>query len=296
MKENYFLTFLKGLLMGVADVIPGVSGGTIALITGIYERFVNGLNNITLYLQEKYQNIRGKTRSQNRHIFNRIDFAFFIPLMMGTGLAFVIGSHYIPGMIEKYPAQVYGFFIGLIIASAYILYKGIKKKNLSGYLLGFAAVLVGFLLALIPANPGGGTPNIFWIFVVGAIAVCAMLLPGISGSYIVLVLGQYSFLLSMIPNILTLWPYFIAFSLGGVVGILAFSKLLSFFLNNHHDLTMFALTGVMVGSVYRPINDTLSHSGDFISGASAVLLLFVGIIVVYLLDRFANNRKRRFEN
>lgn len=290
-KNNYLLIFLKGLLMGIADVVPGVSGGTIAFITGIYDNFVHGLSKIGTFAKDLIKIFTKNGWSKVLKSFKKnVDYPFFIPLLLGTTVAFIIGSKFIPPLISQYPAYVFSFFVGLILASAYVVYKDIEEHKLSGWLIGLVGLLIGFAIAILPTAGNGETPSILFVTLIGAISIIAMVMPGISGSYIVLMFGQYTFLLSIVHDLANLWHYFVAFTVGGIIGILLFSKLLSFLLKKYHAWTMFALTGIMLGAVYRPVNDAivnLHSSRDIIF--SGVLVL-VGILLVIYLNSFKKKK------
>lgn len=292
MKENYFLTFVKGLVMGIADVIPGISGGTMALITGIYDRFIDGLSNIGSFFKDLIAKLFGKNKKKFSKLFvEKVDYKMFIPLLFGTTLAFVIGSLFIPNLIETYPALVYSFFAGLIISSAFLIYKTIKVHSFLGFIFGTLGLVVGFVIATLPVQKIGVAPSYPFFMLVGAIAIIAMLLPGISGSYIVLMFGQYHFLLSILSDFSNKWSYFVVFSIGGLIGILGFSKILSYLLKKYHAITMFTLVGIMLGALYRPINDVVQNVSSTQNIAFSILLFLVGIGLVIGLHNYSNKKK-----
>jgi len=286
---EYFITFLKGLLMGLADVIPGVSGGTIAFITNIYDRFVHGLSNIGSFLSDLIQRVLGKNKKTFKVMWKKIDYRFFIPLLLGTTIAFLIGSKFIPNLIKMYPAFVFSLFVGLILASAYVVYKDIKIHDLSGFIALFFGIFIGVLIAIIPVSGDGAAPSYLFMFIVGAISVIAMIMPGISGSYIILMFGQYSFVLSIFhdfKSFLVKWPYFVIFTVGGIAGILSFSRLLSHLLKKYNSQTLFALTGLMLGAIYRPINDAIVNMSSGSDIIVSVIIFVIGIILVLYLNSF----------
>ena len=200
-------TFLKGILMGIADIIPGISGGTIALILGIYERLINAIKSIS-------------------------DFKFLIPLGLGIFTAIIAGSFTIPYLLDTYPAYIFAFFTGLILGSIKIIYKRIKLHKISGFTLGILGFILAFVitgLKLLQINH-----SYLIIFFSGIIAISAMLLPGISGSYILLVLGQYKFMLTALKDINI--PYILIFIAGAIIGLIFFSRIISYLLKLHHSL------------------------------------------------------------
>lgn len=277
--------------MGVADVIPGVSGGTIAFITGIYDRFIYGLSKIGSFAKDLLKIFTKNGFSKVKQSFKKkVDYPFFIPLLLGTTFAFILGSKFIPPLIKQYPAFVFSFFVGLILASAYIVYKDIEEHKLSGWIMGLLGLIIGFIIAILPVAGDGAKPSILFVTLIGAISIIAMVMPGISGSYIVLMFGQYTFLLSIIRDLANLWHYFAAFTIGGIIGILFFSRLLSYLLKHFHAWTMFALTGIMLGAVYRPAKDAVFNmygTGDVVISG---VLLMVGAFFVIFLDSFKKKK------
>ncbi|MDD9953487.1 MAG: DUF368 domain-containing protein [Candidatus Woesearchaeota archaeon] len=253
------MLFLKGLLMGTADIVPGVSGGTIAFITGIYERLINGLKDIIDALRT--------------FKLKKIDWAFFVPLGVGVLVALGIGSHVIPGLITAYPSPVYSFFVGLILASAIVVYRHIKTHTLHGFIFGFIGLLLGVGITLLPEQVT--TPSLWFIFLLGMIAICAMLLPGISGSYVLVMFGQYEFILTAVKEMNLL--YVVTFILGIGVGVLSFARVVSYLLKKHHDYTFFTLTGLMLGALLGPVQiamDTQHVHGPLLIAAAGFLLVF----------------------
>lgn len=283
MKENYLLTFLKGILMGIADVIPGVSGGTIAFITGIYDRLIYGIKDVGTYIAEIPKHLKKKKLFSS---FFKLDFPLFIPLFLGIGLSFIIGSQVMSGLMDKYPAQVYSFFIGLIIASAIVIFKKIKSHKTSEIIFGILGFGLGLFISLMPVASEAGNPSMIFLFFLGMIAICAMILPGISGAYIVLMFGQLKFMYDSIGNIFVMWPYLLVFGIGAVIGILLFSRVLSYLLKNYHSATLYALTGIMLGALIGPVK-IASKSANKNSILISVVLLIVGFALVMLLERHA---------
>lgn len=264
-------TFLKGLLMGAADIVPGVSGGTIAFITGIYDRLIGGLGKIStagrLALQGKLQDA-----------WKLVDVRFFAPLALGIGIAFLIGSAFIPHLMETHPSEVFGFFTGLILASAWVVYSHIKEHTWRGLLAGVAGAALGFGVAVSPVIPTA--PSLPWIGLLGFVAISAMLLPGISGSYILLILGQYEYMLEQIHerNVLVVGT----FAVGAVLGLLIFSKLLAYVLKHWHSVTFSALLGIMVGALYGP-GKIVAEDASWL----ALTLAVAGAVIVLVIERQA---------
>lgn len=261
-----FLTFLKGLLMGAADVVPGVSGGTIAFITGIYDRLIGGLGKIST---------AGKLALQGKpkDAWQLVDVKFFVPLALGIAIAFLVGSAFIPHLMEAYPGEVFGFFIGLVLASTWVVYSHIEQHTWRGLLAGLAGAALGFGVAVSPVV--ATTPTLPWIALLGFVAISAMLLPGISGSYILLVLGQYEYMLEQVHarNLLVVGT----FGVGALLGLLFFSKLLAYLLKHWHSVTFSALLGIMVGALWGPAKIV---AADFSWVALVLAVLGAGIVTV----------------
>ncbi len=208
--------------MGLADIVPGVSGGTIALISGIYERLIFAIKSINLefipllFLSPLDRKYFEKAKDK----FQKIDLAFLLPLGAGIGLAFLAASQVIRPALDDYPAYIYSFFFGLILISAHNVYQKIEKVSIESFTYGvigtvFATIFVG----LEGFSMGHELPV---IFLAGFLAVCAMILPGISGSFIVLFLGQYEYMLEVLQSIHNHILEVSVFLTGSVISLLSF--------------------------------------------------------------------------
>lgn len=276
--------FLKGLVMGGADVIPGVSGGTMALITGIYERLINGIKGLTDFVKPLS---KGNFKQAAKEI-RKIDFALFIPLGAGIAIAFLIGSFIIPWLMDNYPAYIYAFFFGLILASIKIVHKQINHAKKIDWLSG----LIGFLFAfwIVGLEALKTTPSHLFIFLCGIIAITAMLLPGISGSFMLLMLGQYKFMLEALKGIKI--GYLLSFLIGAIISLIAFSRVLAYLLKKHHSKTMTFLVGLMLGALRLPFENIIKAPMQW--GAGQVLLTlifgFIGVVIVLLIGRYETRK------
>ena len=224
----------KGFMMGCADIIPGVSGGTIAFITGIYERLINAIRSfdlemLSLFFQRRY----GKALARGH-------WAFVIQLAVGLVAAVLVFTKIfpIPAYIERYPQLVYGLFFGLIAGSVVLLMRGFGRLRWADVIpvgLGFAGGLA--VVTLVPV----ATPNTGWFLILsGVLAISAGLLPGVSGSFVLLVLGKYVTVLSVLAP----------FALGCAVGLLGVPRLIGWLLDRYHRTTILIITGVLSGSLY----------------------------------------------
>ncbi|MDP2721128.1 MAG: DUF368 domain-containing protein [Bacteroidales bacterium] len=295
--REHLVYLLKGIAVGVANVIPGVSGGTIALITGIFERLIDslksfGLTALKLLLAGKWSEFVKKT-----------DLYFLISLLVGVALAIVLLARVFDFLFQHYPVYIWSFFFGLILASIFYVGRTIGKWTLPvviSFLVGTAIALV--LTFLTPATQNS---NFFYLVVCGVVAVCSMILPGLSGSFVLILMGNYQLIaIEAINNrdLAILFPV----ALGAVFGLIAFSHLLSWVFKRYKDPTIAILTGFILGSlgVIWPWKDPIiqmfcekekvvgymynlpSMNMEFLG---ALLLMIVGIIAIALMENSAKN-------
>ena len=274
-KAESLLIFIRGLLMGTADAIPGVSGGTIALITGIYSRLVHAINQVNNLLVKELASFKLKKVCTN---IKKLDFALFIPLLLGILIALFSFSHVISLLLSDFTALTYAFFFGLILSSAYFVYKHTGKINLNKSLF----LILGFLFALwiVSLETFKTNHSLVVLFLSGAIAICAMILPGISGAFILVLLNQYEFVINAIKNLLV--SKLVVFGLGAILGLLSFSKLLDYLLTKHKPLTMSFLTGLMVGSLRIPVEKVMAYQQSL---PSVIIVALLGFVLVFLLEK-----------
>ena len=274
-----FLIFLRGLFMGSADIIPGVSGGTIALITGIYERLVHGIGKIKFSFLKPF--FKGNFAEFKKNLIEEIDFQLFIPLLLGIAIAMLTLSKVIGYFIDVYPAFTFAFFLGLILASSYVLYTKIANFSLKMILFS----IIGFILSFIfvGLNPIAYNHTLPIILFSGMIAICAMILPGISGAFILVLLGQYEYMLNSLKTLNFI--EIITFLLGALIGILGFSKLLDYLLQHYEELTMAFLIGVMIGTLRIPFVTISSNLGSSIFNlVISIIFAIIGFILIVVLE------------
>lgn len=237
--KKYTLTYFKGIAMGAADIVPGVSGGSIALIAGIYQELLDSINSFSL------ENLKLLTKGEVKRFYKAVNGSFLLSLLLGILTSIFVLSRLITYLMSDHPIPLWSFFTGLILVSAFMILKEIKRWHLGVVL----AVMIGTVVAWWVTNlPPTTTPDALWFtFLAGSIAICAMILPGISGSFILLILGQYEGILQAVTerNFLKLF----VFALGCIVGILSFSRVVSWLLKKHHSATIGLLSGFMLGSV-----------------------------------------------
>lgn len=249
--KDYILLFLKGIGMGSADVVPGVSGGTIAFITGIYEELLNSIK------QFDRQAVQLLFRRQFADLWKHVNGRFLATLLSGIGLSVITLAKLIHYLLEHNPIQLWSFFFGLIIISALMVSREVKKWDWKVIISWIAGIVAAFVIT--GATPANTPENYFFIFISGAIAICAMILPGISGSFILLILGKYEFIIGAVKDLDI--GVIVVFALGCVVGLLSFARFVSWLLSKYHDVTVGVLAGFMIGSLNKiwPWKETLSY-------------------------------------
>jgi putative membrane protein len=296
--KDYFVISLKGVAMGAADVVPGVSGGTIAFITEIYEELIASINQINFKTFKILKNdgLNAMWKSVNGN--------FLISLVLGIAISIISLAKIIRHLLDTQPILVWSFFFGLVFASIFYVAKQINKWNLIAItLLILGAILAFFITKLTPQTAEISYP---YIFLSGALAICAMILPGISGSYILLLLGMYKPVLDAIheKDIKILGTLIV----GAVVGLLSFSRLLNWLFNHYKNLTLSILTGFIIGSLNKiwPWKNILES--EMINGKlkilkeesispfnfngenqiySAIVLAVIGFIFILFLEKLA---------
>lgn len=239
--RNYPLLILKGMAMGAADVVPGVSGGTIALIAGIYEELIFSIKSINLKALKLL--FAGKLAA----FWKAINGNFLLSVLLGIVISIFSLSKGLTFLLHHYPILVWSFFFGLIIASAIYVAQTIKTWNVGAVVAGIAGIVIAYFITVI--SPTEANTSWIYIFFSGVIAICAMILPGISGSFILVLLGMYQFILGAVVDLNI--PVLLVFVAGAAIGIIGFSNVLSWLLRKYHTLTIALLAGFMVGSLNK---------------------------------------------
>lgn len=240
-KRNYLLLILRGCAMGAADVVPGVSGGTIAFITGIYEELIDSIKGIDL------QAVKLLLKLKFADFWKKINGSFLLSVVLGIAISIFSLAKLMTWLLEHHPIYIWSFFFGLIIASSVLVAKEIKQWNIFTVIALITGACAAYTITVMtPAE----TPDTWWFIILsGAIAICAMILPGISGAFILLLLGKYSYILGAVSSLNI--GVILLFIVGAIAGIISFSHLLSWLLKNYHTLTVSLLTGFMVGSLNK---------------------------------------------
>ncbi len=272
--------------MGSADIIPGVSGGTVALITGIYEELLSAIKSVNLLFIVYF--FRGfadasyfKKAKEN---FLQIQFGFLVPILVGIALAFVVLANVIGWVLDVYPGYTYAFFFGLILASAGVLLSHfLKERTVSFVVFTLFGIIVGFFI--VGLNALQTTHTYVIVFGAGMITICAMILPGISGAFILLFLGQYDFMLGVLRGLVhfdfSRLPFAVVYIVGGVVGLLLFSRVLSLLLRRYRVATLSFLVGLMLGALRKPADEIIAQPGNVFL---IVLACLFGVVLVVTLS------------
>ncbi|MGL4826098.1 MAG: DUF368 domain-containing protein [Vibrionaceae bacterium] len=290
MKQN-ILTVLKGMAMGAADVVPGVSGGTIAFITGIYDTLLESIRRINPSLFSLFKQHGG------RHVWQHINGSFLVCLITGILTSILLFAKAVSFALAEYPVIIWSFFFGLIVASAIHMIKQIDTWKWPQVSVAILGCVLAYVVTI--ASPITLEFNLFTVFLAGSIAICAMILPGISGSFILLLLGMYSPVIDAVKG----FDFSILgiFAIGCVVGLLSFSHVLSWLLREYRSLTIAFLTGLLVGALGKvwPWREAITfrtnsageqvpllekvlspQSFEMVTGQSSQLLLAIVMMVV----------------
>lgn len=239
--KDYLLIGAKGIAMGAADVVPGVSGGTIAFISGIYEELLETISKVN------FNALKVLKQDGIKAVWNHINGNFITALLSGIAISIISLAKLITYLMEFHTVLLWSFFFGLIISSIYLVGKKIKQWNVAKIISLIIGSAIAYYITILPPM---SSPDALWfIFLSGAIAICAMILPGISGSFILLLLGSYEFILTSLKDIkITIIAVFAA---GCITGLLSFSRFLNWMFKKYHDLTVALLTGFLVGSLNK---------------------------------------------
>lgn len=301
--SDYLIITLKGLAMGAADAIPGISGGTIALISGLYEELITTISNIkpSLFKTLFKDGLAAFWKEANGN--------FVVALLSGILISFISFMRLAKYLLENHPVLIWSFFFGLIVASIYFVGKQITKWNLSAIIALIIGAAIAFYVSMLPVM--ASNDNVFFLLFAGAIAICAMILPGISGSFILIILGAYKSLSDAIHDIDI--NKLLIFTAGCIVGLLSFSHALKWLFKNYYNVTLALLTGFIFGSLNKvwPWRETitwftnsdgvkeplleesvspLSYSGDS-QLLFASILMIIGFMSIFILEKIGSTKK-----
>lgn len=239
--KDYLLLYAKGISMGVADVIPGVSGGTIAFISGIYEELIGSIKSIDA------DAFKLLARFQIKSFWKSINGNFLITVLAGIVTSLLSLARLMTYLLEHHPIPVWSFFFGLILVSAPLIMRDIKKWDIATVISGILGIVIAYLITIL--SPTETPTNLPFIFFCGALAICAMILPGISGAFILLLIGKYEYMIKALISFDI--PVIIVFVIGCFLGLLGFSRFLSWILTHYRFPTLALLAGFMIGSLNK---------------------------------------------
>ncbi|HEY5687550.1 MAG TPA: DUF368 domain-containing protein [Yeosuana sp.] len=299
---DYLVISLKGLAMGAADAVPGVSGGTIAFISGIYEELIATISNVNLSL------FKILFQKGFKSFWKQLNGNFLLALLSGIIVSFVSFMRLAKYLIENEPVLIWSFFFGLIIASIYFVGKQITKWNIAVIIGLLFGSIVAFYISTLPTM--ATNENSYFLFFAGALAICAMILPGISGSFILVILGAYKTLSDALHDFN--FKKLIFFVSGALIGLLSFSHLLKWLFRHYHNLTLAILTGFIFGSLNKvwPWKETLTwhvnskgvkmplidksvlpfdYEGDN-HLLLAILLIIAGFLTIFILEKIGSKK------
>ncbi|MCF6359484.1 MAG: DUF368 domain-containing protein [Cyclobacteriaceae bacterium] len=306
--KDYFLLFAKGLAMGGADVVPGVSGGTIAFISGIYEELIDSIKAVNL------DALKVLFKGEFKAFWKQINGNFLIVLFSGIVISLKSLASLMTYLMEYNPIQLWSFFLGLILISSIVILRQIKKWSVGVVVLGIIGVIASyFLTSMAPAQ----TSDSYWvIFFSGALAICAMILPGISGAFILLIIGKYQLVVGALDNLD--YGIIAVFVAGAAFGLLMFVRLISWLLHKFHNYAIAVLAGFMMGSLnkiwpwkedlafdinrhgeqYATVqknltpNQYLEITGEPPLIMQAILFMAIGFFIVVVVEKIALSLKK----
>lgn len=275
---DYIKLFFKGVFMGIADAIPGVSGGTIALLLGIYEELISTISGLNFSLITKLKNNGFKS------FWESLNGNFLTTLVLGIGISLILFVKISANLLTSHPLYVWSFFLGLILATVYVIYKLIESWNLVNIISTLLMIAFSIILTSDSLNISDDT-NLFYILICGIIASSAMILPGISGSLILVILGVYKILVEALDNLDV--KIISSFIVGAVIGVISFSKILKWLFNNYKSLAYSIMLGLVIGSIEKiwPWNKSFSAELSNLDLFVSISLVILGFIIVFLLEK-----------
>ncbi|MBS3992338.1 MAG: DUF368 domain-containing protein [Bacteroidetes bacterium] len=301
--KDYIIVGLKGIAMGAADVVPGVSGGTIAFISGIYEELLESINAFNFSLIDEFK------QNGVKEVWKKINGNFLLSLCLGILISILSLAKLITWLIDNQPIMVWSFFFGLVLASILFVGKQITSWNFKVLISLVIGAIVAYIITILRPMVSESASYLFY-FVAGALAICAMILPGISGAFILVLLGAYKSILEAIHerNLMIIG----AVGIGAIVGLLSFSRILKWLFNHYKNITLAILTGFLIGSLnkiwpWKNVLESKIINGKLIvvdeqsiwptqfSGDSqiitAILLAFIGFLIILILEKIAVVKK-----
>ena len=279
---DYITLFFKGIFMGIADAIPGVSGGTIALLLGIYEELISTISglNINLLIDLKQNGFKSFWKKLNGN--------FLVTLIVGIGISLIFFIKISSKLLNDYPMFIWSFFLGLIIATVYVIFKLIKTWDYINIISAFATIILSSTLSSISINSSDEI-SLTYILVCGIIASSAMILPGISGSLILVIMGVYKVLIDSVNNLEI--SIIFTFIIGAITGLISFSKILSWLFNNYKNLTYSIMLGLVIGSIGKvwPWKQNEMVQLANLDMIFSVILVIIGFFMIFIIEKLNSN-------
>ena len=298
---DYVFITLKGMAMGAADVVPGVSGGTIAFISGIYEELITSINNINLSL------IKMLRKDGIKAVWNKVNGNFLLALFVGIFISVLSLAKFLSWLLENEPILLWSFFFGLVVASIFMVGKEITRWNMGSIAILLLGAALAFFITELPASDN--VDSLPYLFLSGALAICAMILPGISGAFILVLLGSYKTILDAVHE--RDFKIIFTVGIGAIFGLLSFARLLKWMFNHYKNITLALLTGFILGSLNKiwpwkkvletktfgdktiVVDDMNVLPGAFEGDSKlmlALVLAILGFSLIFILERLASKK------
>ena len=276
--SDYITLFFKGIFMGIADAMPGISGGTIALLLGIYEELIESISELKISLFSKLINKGFKS------FWEKLNGNFLLVLVSGIGISLISFVKISASFLESFPLFIWSFFLGLILATVYVIYKLINQWHNLNFFFLIISIIFSIFLSSFSAYDTNEI-SLLYILFSGIIASSAMILPGISGSLILVILGVYAYLIKALDNLELIIIF--TFISGAIIGLLSFSKILKYLFNNHRDATYTIMLGLVIGSIENvwPWNKSFSTELSNLNLFLSISLVILGFVIVILLEK-----------
>ena len=276
--SDYITLFFKGIFMGIADAMPGISGGTIALLLGIYEELIESISELKISLFSKLINKGFKS------FWEKLNGNFLLVLVSGIGISLISFVKISASFLEIFPLFIWSFFLGLIFATVYVIYKLINQWHNLNFFFLIISIIFSIFLSSFSAYDTDEI-SLLYILFSGIIASSAMILPGISGSLILVILGVYAYLIKALDNLELIVIF--TFISGAIIGLLGFSKILKYLFNNHRDATYTVMLGLVIGSIENvwPWNKSFSTELSNLNLFLSISLVILGFVIVILLEK-----------
>ena len=276
--SDYITLFFKGVFMGVADAMPGISGGTIALLLGIYEELIESISELKISLFSKLIN------KGFNSFWKKLNGNFLLVLVSGIGISLISFVKISASFLESFPLFIWSFFLGLIFATVYVIYKLINQWHNLNFFFLIISIIFSIFLSSFSAYDTDEI-SLLYILFSGIIASSAMILPGISGSLILVILGVYAYLIKALDNLELIVIF--TFISGAIIGLLGFSRILKYLFNNHRDATYTIMLGLVIGSIENvwPWNKSFSTELSNLNLFLSISLVILGFVIVILLEK-----------